>query len=168
VNFSQLLVELRDFYNYPLGKDVKFIWEFSPDLPTLPADRIKLRHILENLINNGIKFTEKGSVTIAAQYSAAEQWMEFKVADTGIGIPTDQLHLIFERFRQLDASETRPYSGVGVGLYIVSQYTALLGGTIQVDSKPGQGTTFTLRLPCKADKTERLTEQLSLLAPAKA
>ncbi len=166
VNFSDLLAELKDFYDYPLGKEVKLIWEFPPDLPTLPADRTKLKQILENLINNAIKFTEKGSVTITARYHATEQRMEFKVADTGIGISKDQLPLIFERFRQLDASETRPYSGVGVGLYIVSQYTALLGGAIEVDSNPGRGTVFTLRIPCKPDKTETLTQQLSLLAGA--
>ena len=166
VNFWELLAELRHFYDYPLGKDVKLLWEFPPDLPTLLTDRNKLKHILQNLINNAIKFTEKGSVAISAQYSATEKWMEFKVADTGIGIPADQLPLIFERFRQLDASETRLYSGVGLGLYIASQYTALLGGTIQVDSKLGQGTVFTLRIPCKAKETEALTEQLSLLAAA--
>jgi signal transduction histidine kinase len=166
VNFWELLVELRAFYDYPLGKDVKLIWEFPPDLPTLRADRGKLKHILENLINNGIKFTDKGSVTIFAQYSAAKKWMEFKVADTGIGIPKDQLPLIFERFRQLDGSDTRPYGGVGLGLYIASQYTAILGGTIQVDSKPGQGTIFTLRIPGKAKKPDAFAEQLSLPAVA--
>jgi len=162
MNFWELLAELRAFYDYPLGKDVKLVWEFPPDLPTLGADRGKLRHILENVINNAIKFTDKGSVTISAQYSAAKKWMEFKVADTGIGIPNDQLPLIFERFRQLDGSETRPYDGVGLGLYIASQYTAILGGTIQADSKPGQGTIFTLRIPCKAKQMDALAEQLSL------
>ncbi len=166
VNFWELLAELRAFYDYPLGKDLKLIWEFLPDLPTLPADRGKLKHILKNLINNAIKFTDKGSVTISAQYSAAKKRVEFKVVDTGIGIPNDQLPLIFERFRQLDGSETRPYGGVGLGLYIASQYTAILGGTLQVDSKPGQGTIFTLRIPCKAKKTDALAEQLSLPAVA--
>ncbi len=166
VNFWELLADLRVFYDYPLGKDVKLIWDCPVDLPTLRTDRSKLKHILENLIDNAIKFTEKGSVTIRARYSAAKKWMEFKVADTGIGIPNDQLPVIFERFRQLDASETRPYGGVGLGLYIASQYTGLLGGTLQVDSKPGQGTVFALRIPCKAKKTEVTTEQLSLLASA--
>ena len=166
VNFWELLAEVRAFYDYPLGKDVKLIWEFPPDLPTLRSDRGKLTHILENVINNAIKFTDKGSVTISAQYSAAKKWIEFKIADTGIGIPNDQLPLIFERFRQLDGSDTRPYGGVGLGLYIASQYTAILGGTIQVDSKLGQGTTFTLRIPCKAKKADAVAEQLSLPAIA--
>ncbi|MGE5306260.1 MAG: ATP-binding protein [Alphaproteobacteria bacterium] len=162
VNFWELLAELRAFYEYPLDKDVKIVWEFPPDLPTLGADRGKLKHILENVINNAIKFTDKGSVTISAQYIAAKKWMEFKIADTGIGIPNDQLPLIFERFRQLDGSETRPYGGVGLGLYIASRYTAILGGTIHVDSKLGRGTIFTLRIPCKAKNTDALAEQLFL------
>ncbi len=166
VNSWELLSELRVFYDYPLGKDVKLVWQFPPDLPTLQTDRSKLKHILENLINNAIKFTEKGRVTICAKYSAAKKCVEFKVADTGIGIPTDQVPLIFERFRQLDASETRPYSGVGLGLYIASQYTALIGGALQVDSTPGEGSVFTLRIPCTAKQTKAMTEQLSLLATA--
>ncbi len=166
VNFWELLAELRAFYDYPLGKNVKLIWRFPSDLPTLRADRAKLRHILENIINNAIKFTDKGSVTVSAHYSETKKWMEFKVADTGIGIPKEQLPLIFERFRQLDSSEARLYGGVGLGLYIASQYTTILGGTLQVDSKPGQGTIFTLRIPCKAIKTDALVEQLSLLAVA--
>lgn len=166
VNFWELLAELRAFYDYPLGKDVKLIWEFPSDLPTLRTDRGKLKHILENLINNAIKFTDKGSVTVCARYSSVKKWMEFKVADTGIGIPKDQLPLIFERFHQLDASETRLYGGVGLGLYIASQYTAVLEGTIQVESKPGQGTVFTLRIPCRTKETGASAEQLSLLAVA--
>lgn len=166
VNFWELLAELRAFYDYPLGKELKLTWEFPPDLPTLRTDRGKLKHILENLINNAIKFTDKGSVTVSARYNTAKKWMEFKVADTGIGIPNDQLPLIFERFRQLDGSETRPYGGIGLGLYIAGQYTAILDGTIQVDSKPGRGTIFTLRIPCKAKTTDALAEQLSLLAVA--
>ncbi len=167
VNFSALLADLRDFYDYPLGKDVKLIWDVPRDLPTLFADRAKIRHILEYLINNAIKFTEKGSVTVTAAYSAADESMEFRVADTGIGIARDQLTLIFERFRQLDASETRPYSGIGLGLYIAGQYTALLGGTIQVESKLGQGTVFTLRIPCKAEKAEAITQPFPLVAAGK-
>lgn len=165
VNIWELLAELRAFYDYPLQKDVNLIWEFLPDLPTVRADRGKLRHILENLINNAIKFTDKGSVTISAQYVPAKQWVEFKVADTGIGIPNDQLPLIFEKFRQLDGSETRSYGGVGLGLYIVSQYTAIVEGTIEVESQPGQGTTFSLRIPSKIEKAAAVPEQLSF-APA--
>ena len=77
-----------------------------------------MRHILENLINNAIKFTDQSSVTISARFLASKKVMEFKVTDTGIGIPKELLPSIFERFRQMDSSDTRGYGGVGLGLYI--------------------------------------------------
>jgi len=111
---------------------------------------------LQNLINNAVKFTEKGSVTISArvikeaisdQQSAISR-VEFKVADTGIGISKESLPFIFERFHQVDSSETRAYGGVGIGLYMTRKFTELLGGNVEVESKAGKGSTFTVTLPC--------------------
>jgi signal transduction histidine kinase len=161
VNFWEFLSELRAFYDYPLAKDVRLIWELRTDLPIVDADRGKLRHILENLINNAIKFTDQGSVTISARFFASKKVMEFKVADTGIGIPKELLPSIFERFRQADNSDTRIYGGVGLGLYIAKRYANLLGGTIDVESKLGQGSTFALRIPCQLQSSSSAQEQLS-------
>ena len=161
VNFWEFLSELRAFYDYPLAKDVRLIWELRTDLPILDADRGKLRHILENLINNAIKFTDQGSVTISARFFASKKVMEFKVTDTGIGIPKELLPSIFERFRQADSSDTRIYGGVGLGLYIAKRYANLLGGTIDVESKLGQGSTFALRIPCQLQSSSSVQEQLS-------
>jgi signal transduction histidine kinase len=162
VNFWEFMSELRAFYDYPLAKEIKLIWEVPADLPVLYADRGKLKHILENLINNAIKFTDRGTVTISARYIASKKMMEFKVTDTGVGIPKDLLPTIFERFRQADSSDTRAHGGVGLGLYIVKKYANLLGGTIHVESKVGHGSAFTLRTPCQSHRAPSAHQQLSL------
>jgi signal transduction histidine kinase len=162
VNFWEFMSELRAFYDYPLAKEIKLIWQVPADLPVLYADRGKVKHILENLINNAIKFTDHGAVTISARYVASKKIMEFKVSDTGVGIPKDWLPTIFERFRQVDSSDTRAHGGVGLGLYIVKKYASLLGGMIQVESKVGHGSTFTLRIPCQAQRAASAHQQLSL------
>lgn len=168
INFWEFLCELRAVYEYPLAKDVRIVWEAPADLPTVYADRGKLRHILENLINNAIKFTDHGTVTISARYLTNKKTMELKVADTGIGIPKDLLPTVFERFRQLDSSDTRAHGGVGLGLYIVKNYTALLGGTVHVESRVGHGSTFTLRVPCQSQQPAFAHQQLSLLSQGEA
>ena len=76
--------------------------------------------------------------------------LEVKVSDTGIGIPPEAHSLIYEKFYQVDSSETRLYGGVGLGLYIVKKFTEMLGGTVTVESEVGSGATFTVRLPCEA------------------
>src|SRR3990167_7384093 len=78
------------------------------------------------------------------------RFVEFKVADTGIGIPKDYLPFVFERFRQVDSSETRLYGGVGVGLYIVRKFTEMLGGEVSAESEVGKGSTFTVKIPLKS------------------
>lgn len=161
VNFWEFLCELRAFYDYPLEKDVKLVWVFRADLPAFCSDRKKLRHILESLINNAIKFTDHGSVTISARYLPSKKVMEFKVTDTGVGITKELLPTIFERFRQSDAAESRIGAGVGLGLYIAKQYAELLGGTIHAESRLGQGSTFTLRVPNQLPSSSCEHEQLS-------
>jgi signal transduction histidine kinase len=161
VNMWEFLCELRALYDCPRERNVKLIWAFRADLPILYSDRPKLKHILENLINNAIKFTDQGSVTISSRYLPNKKVMEFKVTDTGTGIPKELLPTIFERFHQLDNAESRMHGGVGLGLYIVKQYTDLLGGTVHVESKLGQGSTFTLRFPSQPTNLSSEHEQLS-------
>ena len=144
-----LLDELKTLYDYPRSKEVSLDWDYPGDLPSLQSDRDKLKHILQNLINNALKFTDAGSVTVTARQIGEQAGdVELTVADTGIGIPAEDLPLIFDRFRQVDSSRTRAHGGVGLGLHIVRTFTELLGGKIKVTSRPGQGSIFTITFPC--------------------
>jgi len=145
LDLKAFLAELRLIYENPRRKELFFRWDYPPDLPVIKSDGHKLKLILQNLINNAIKFTPSGRITIFAQYLAQQKEVKFVVADTGIGIPRDSLAIIFDKFRQLgDRSES---GGIGLGLYIVKKYTHLLGGRIVVESDLGKGSTFTLSLP---------------------
>jgi signal transduction histidine kinase len=135
-------------------------WDYPSEPVPVVIDGGKLRQILQNLLDNAIKFTDRGTVTVsmravadgakkagAAAGKSGARWVEIKVADTGTGIATEQIPRIFDKFYQVDSSETRLYGGVGLGLYIVQKFTELLRGTIAVESKPEKGSTFTVRLP---------------------
>ena len=121
-------------------------WEPPGDV-WMCTDRRKLKMVLKNLVANAIKFTAAGEVVVACAMSEAENGLVFTVRDTGIGIPAEHLASIFDMFRQVDSSDARSYSGVGLGLYIVRQLATQLGGTVEVDSEPGRGSTFRVRLP---------------------
>jgi len=147
VNLGTFLNELRLYYDVPLDKDITFTWDYPSDLPVISIDGGKLRYVLQNLIGNAVKFTEKGKVTLSAQYFPETKTVEFKVTDTGVGIPKEAFSVIFEKFRQLDSSRTRSYGGMGLGLFIVKEIAESLGGKVSVDSEPGKGSTFTVSLP---------------------
>jgi signal transduction histidine kinase len=149
-DLKSFLDGLRSNYEVLLNKEVTLNWDYPVDSLTITTDSAKLKHILQNLINNAIKFTSQGSVSITAKYISQARAAQFQVADTGIGIPKEMLPLIFEMFHQVDSSETRTYGGVGIGLYIVKKYTDLLGGEIQAKSALGKGTTFTLTIPAES------------------
>jgi signal transduction histidine kinase len=151
---SSFLDELRMLYDYPFGKEITIEWNYSVDLPQLFTDRDKLKHILQNLINNALKFTEEGLITVTARYVADQDQVELTVTDTGVGIPPADLPLIFDRFRQIDSTRTRSHDGVGLGLHIVKTFTELLNGRILVTSKPGRGSSFTILLPCVGEQTD--------------
>lgn len=150
VNLSDLLTQLKsDCQSTHRKERVALIWEYPSQPVPVVSDSAKLRQILVNLISNATKFTDQGSVTISMRLAEnrGKNWVELKVADTGIGIPSDQIPRIFDRFFQVDSSETRLYGGVGLGLYIVKKFTELLGGRVEVESQPGKGSTFTIIIP---------------------
>jgi signal transduction histidine kinase len=147
VSPSDMLDELRSTYDVILEKKISLAWDYSSELPVIRTDGRKLRHILENLINNAVKFTEQGAVTISARCFSEAKAVHFMVTDTGIGISRDLLPIVFDIFRQVDGSSTRLHGGVGLGLYIVKKFTELLGGKVEVESRFGKGSMFTVAIP---------------------
>jgi PAS domain S-box-containing protein len=120
--------------------------QYDPALPTcLRGDELRVRQVLTNLLDNAIKFTAKGSVTLRAELK--DEQLHFTVSDTGIGIPPERLAAIFEPFTQADASMTRRFGGTGLGTTISKQLVELMGGRIWAESELGQGTTFHVLLP---------------------
>ncbi len=126
--------------------------EVPTDLPRVRADRSRLRQILLNVIGNAIKFTERGEIRVAASPDSDGIRVRIDVADTGIGIATEQQPLLFEKFRQLDASHTRKHGGAGLGLAISKALVERMGGRIHLQSEGlGTGTTVTLELLVASD-----------------
>ncbi|GAA4616355.1 HAMP domain-containing protein [Saccharopolyspora hordei] len=160
VELADLAAHVESLYQ-PLAADKGLDFEVvvSPSAPpTVRTDRSRLEQILRNLLSNAVKFTDKGRVELRIRLAQptevtekdlrrAKQRLAFSVRDTGIGIPSDKLNLIFEAFQQVDGTTVRKYGGTGLGLSISRELTALLGGELQVRSEPGQGSTFTLYLP---------------------
>ena len=128
------------FFNYDSLKNFVFF-----------GDKIRIRQILLNLIGNAIKFTHEGSISVSAhlENKSDKKFLSIEISDTGIGISPDNFDLIFERFKQADASVSRKYGGTGLGLSISKNLTALMGGSIVLNSQKGKGSTFTLLLPDK-------------------
>lgn len=145
VDVSLLFEELaNDARVQTTAGDIPLIWDVEPCLPVLKTDPVKLRMVLRNLIENALKFTQRGEIHVAARTRG--DGVELSVRDSGIGIPANARDLIFEPFRRLDSG--RPdRGGAGLGLYIVQRLAKLLGATIEVESELGVGSTFRVWLP---------------------
>jgi signal transduction histidine kinase/DNA-binding response OmpR family regulator len=149
--FAPLVEQIHTSLRSELEKKrLSFRAELEPELPAIIADREKVLAVLENLIINAIKFTpEGGSIVVSAARvpGAARPSAEIRVADTGVGIPPDQIGKVFNRFHQVDGSSTRRFGGVGLGLAIVKSILEAHGATIEVESQPGRGSAFRFVLP---------------------
>jgi signal transduction histidine kinase/CheY-like chemotaxis protein/HAMP domain-containing protein len=123
--------------------------ECAADIGTVRSDPTRLRQIMLNLLSNACKFTQQGSVSLLVRREPPDigNWISIRVIDTGIGMTSEQLGRLFQEFSQADNSTTRKYGGTGLGLAISDRLCRLMGGTIEVESKPGVGTTFIVRLP---------------------
>lgn len=136
---------LQDFEPIAKEKQLQLIKVFDAVHSQLYADKQRMKQILANLLDNAIKFTEKGKITVTIRSSNEE--ITISVADTGIGISDDKIDLLFGDFQQLDDSSTRQYQGTGLGLSICRRLARLMGGDVLVESKQGIGSTFTVRIP---------------------
>jgi len=143
--------------------------DFGKDLGTMRADLTKVRQSLFNLLSNATKFTENGTITLSAMREPGKRGDRIILAvhDTGIGIPADKLDKVFEEFSQADASTTRDYGGTGLGLPISRSFCRMMGGDITVDSRPGEGSTFTILLPAEVEALEA-ARQAADAVPAEA
>jgi signal transduction histidine kinase len=120
--------------------------EVPPELPAIVTDRRKVTQIVLNLMSNAIKFTPDGG-TVALRARVVDEQLRIEVADTGVGIPPNELERVFDEFHQVDGSSVREFGGVGIGLALVRRLTGLLGGTVTVTSEVGTGSTFVVLLP---------------------
>ncbi len=122
----------------------------AADVGVMIGDQTKTRQILLNLLSNASKFTRDGRIAVAIRRSILREdtpCVEFAVTDTGVGMTLEQSHKVFDAFTQADVTTTRKYGGTGLGLAIVSRFCDLMGGTVSVDSRLGEGSRFVVRLP---------------------
>jgi signal transduction histidine kinase len=158
VDLDAFVAELRAGIPEYWGKEgVALEWSVPANLPVVTLDGPKLVTVVRNLVHNALKFTERGRVVVhaALEVTAGEngaapvEQLVVTVTDTGVGIPREQLGVVFEMFRQADGSDSRRHGGVGLGLYIVMRLTQALGGTVRVESVDGDGSTFTVTVPVR-------------------
>jgi signal transduction histidine kinase/integral membrane sensor domain MASE1 len=154
LDLEVFFAELRAACDTPAAKGLVVNWRHAP-LPVVETDGEKLKHVVRNLVDNAIKFTEEGEITVTAVYNPSRGAITVQVTDSGQGIGADEIPHLFEMFTQLDSSEKRLHGGAGVGLYIVKNLTERLNGTIEVASEPERGSTFTVTIPAK-EKRRRL------------
>jgi signal transduction histidine kinase/ligand-binding sensor domain-containing protein/CheY-like chemotaxis protein/HPt (histidine-containing phosphotransfer) domain-containing protein len=146
------------------GKGIDIGVRVAPDVPRrLLGDGVRLRQVLNNLIGNAVKFTVSGGVQVSLRVLDSPaphfHWIQFEVADTGIGMAPDTLEQLFQPFQQADSGTTRRFGGTGLGLTIVRQLVTLMGGNIGCNSAPGQGSRFCVDVPLESIDVEAFDEQ---------
>ncbi len=154
----ELVEEVLDIFSSAANKKgIELIYQICDDVPrTIVGDKNKLRQILINLVGNAIKFTDKGEILIELSSEKIDDVyrIEFKVADTGIGIEENKLNRLFKSFSQVDASTTRKFGGTGLGLAISKRLSEMMGGAMWVESKFGSGSIFHFDIQVIAGKTK--------------
>ncbi len=153
VDLKIVLQEIQQVFSQKIStKDIDFINQIDEKLPQkLILDEVRVRQILFNLVGNAIKFTDSGHVIVSADLVSIDSHnkltLVLTVEDTGIGIPEDQIDIIFESFRQQSGQSTRKYGGTGLGLAITEKLVDIMNGRIEVQSTPSKGSTFKIFIP---------------------
>ena len=150
IDINTLIDEVVTTINPMVDKgENTLILSCEDDLGLACIDQTRVKQILFNLLSNSCKFTNNGKISLTAykEKNDNQEWLCFKVKDTGIGIPLDKIESLFQPFVQADISTTRLYGGTGLGLTIIKHFITLMGGVINVNSAAGKGTTFYIKLP---------------------
>jgi signal transduction histidine kinase len=148
---------LTEFHNSAKKAGVTFQEELSDELPLTLGDQERLELVFGHLVENAIKFSPNGG-TVTLRAWADEEVVRVSITDEGIGISPDLLDRIFERFYQIDGSTKRRFGGMGIGLALVWEIVEVHGGSVQVESEPGKGSTFTVALPVIDETQESVNE----------
>jgi len=146
VDLDDFIKRLASSSSIPVKNNVRVEWDYPSQLPKIFTDARKLKRILQNLIENAIKFTDDGQVTIAVRDLPDRGLVEFKVRDSGMGISREVIPVIFDKFRQADSTDKRHHEGMGLGLYIAKKFAELLNAKITVESHLGTGSEFTVTM----------------------
>jgi len=165
-NLKPSLAELRESFDFLCAqKGLALIWELSPTTPIIKSDPDRFKEIASNLIQNAVKYTDRGSITIRLDTLHSTDSIVLEVTDTGMGIPATAIKTIFEPFIQVHkTSSTNARGGIGLGLSIVKKHAEQLNGTISVLSDLGKGSTFRVSLPrVYRDKVARYRKWLRAL-----
>ncbi|HEY7163384.1 MAG TPA: response regulator [Candidatus Binatia bacterium] len=128
-------------------KKLRLSLEVPDERLSILSDRAKVERIFQNILNNAVKFTTEGEIKVKARHSSDQLGVEFEVSDTGVGIEKSKMAMIFEPFQQADKFADRSCSGLGLGLTVARRMAQLIGGTVQITSTPGAGTSVTMRFP---------------------
>ena len=146
------IAAVEDFQDAAKRAGLELETEIAPGLPAVSGTTLHLRRVLDNLINNALKFTPAGGSIVQSN----ARHVVLQVRDTGIGIAPDQQKRIFDRFYQVNGSSRRRYGGVGLGLALVKEIVEAHGGAVAVESRENEGSTFTVTLPALGDSDRAL------------
>ncbi len=156
-SLRKMMRELQTvFANRLRNRPVELKLSIPDDAPDLIlADKVRLKQVLDNLMSNAVKFTEKGVVELGYRLLPKHiPVLEFTVKDTGVGIPKDKQDIIFERFTQVEDTLTQNFTGTGLGLSIVKRLVTFMGGSVRLESEPGKGSTFSFTIPYNKPEKE--------------